>query len=166
MKIAVSASSRGMDGDVDPRFGRSPYILIIDTETMAFEALENPYGEASSGAGIQVAQFVALKGARAVLTGSCGPNATQTLTASGIGIITGVSGPIRAAVEEFSAGSRSDRARESERPPLSGAGTGSSASPCGPGSGRGRGMGQGTGRGMGRGGGRGRRGGSSGPGRD
>jgi len=43
MKIAVSASSPELDSSVDPRFGRCPYFLIVDPETMEFEAVENPY---------------------------------------------------------------------------------------------------------------------------
>jgi len=79
MKIAVTASTPRLDGPVDPRFGRCPYYLIVDPETMAFEAVENPHVGASSGAGIQAAQLVAGKNVETVLTGSRGPNAFQVL---------------------------------------------------------------------------------------
>jgi len=42
MKISVPASKPELSSPVDSRFGRAPYIIFIDTETMNFEALENP----------------------------------------------------------------------------------------------------------------------------
>jgi len=104
MKIAVSASSPGLDGQVDPRFGRCPYFLIIDPESMDFEAVENPYVSASGGAGIQAAQLVAGKGVEAVLTGSCGPNAFQTLNAAGVKVVVGVSGTVRETTRDYASG--------------------------------------------------------------
>jgi predicted Fe-Mo cluster-binding NifX family protein len=150
MKIAVTASAPGIDGAIDPRFGRCPYFLIVDTETMEFEAVENPYISASGGAGIQAAQLVASKGAKTVLTGSCGPNAFQTLTAAGVEVVTGASGPIRAAVESYVSGSGLRAAEGPNAPSHSGMGQG-----MGPGQGMGQGMGRGMGQGMGRGMGRG-----------
>jgi len=41
MKIAVSATGLTLDAEVDPRFGRCQYFVIVDPETMEFEALEN-----------------------------------------------------------------------------------------------------------------------------
>jgi len=79
MKIAISASGSDLSSSVDPRFGRCPFFLLVDTDTMEFEAVENSNVSAMSGAGIQSAQFIANKGAKALLTGSCGPNAFQTL---------------------------------------------------------------------------------------
>ena len=84
-----------------PRFGRCPYILIVDSDTMQFEAIQNPNIAAAGGAGIQTAQMVADKGAQVVLTGSCGPNAYQALSAAGIQIVTGVSGTVEEAVRGY-----------------------------------------------------------------
>ena len=42
MKIAVTSTGRTIDSEVDVRFGRSPYFLIVDTDTMEVEAIENP----------------------------------------------------------------------------------------------------------------------------
>jgi predicted Fe-Mo cluster-binding NifX family protein len=157
MKIAVSASSPSLDGDIDPRFGRCPYFLIVDTGTLSFEALANPHLAASGGAGIQAAQLVASKGAEAVLTGSCGPNASQTLNAAHIEIVTGLSGPIRNAVRGFRPGAGANTGQAPDAPPRV-AGRGDPGNPS-------RGSGGGGGMGMGRGKGRGCRGGSSGFGR-
>ncbi|MBN2265310.1 MAG: NifB/NifX family molybdenum-iron cluster-binding protein [Candidatus Aminicenantes bacterium] len=166
MKIAVTSSGPGLDDALDPRFGRSPYFLVVDTETMAFEAVENPFVEAPGGAGIQAGQLVASKRAKVVLTGSCGPNAFQTLSAAGVEIVTGSTGTVRSAVMDYVAGQGAQAADKPNVPPHFGMGGGPGASSGGsafgqgqgPGSmgqGRGGGMGRGMGRGMGQGMGRG-----------
>jgi predicted Fe-Mo cluster-binding NifX family protein len=104
MKIAISATAPHLDADLDPRFGRCPYLLIIDTETMEFEAVENPAMSAPGGAGIQAAQAVADRGVKAVITGNCGPNAYQALSAAGIEVAVGASGSVRQAVEAYRQG--------------------------------------------------------------
>jgi predicted Fe-Mo cluster-binding NifX family protein len=149
MKVVVSATSASLDAQVDPRFGRCPYFLIVDAETMNFEALPNTSAGAMGGAGIQAAQTVASRGVQAVLTGSVGPNAFQALSAAGVNIITGVSGTVREAVEKFKSGQLQKIATPTA--PM-GFGTGGGyGMGMGMGRGGGRGKGQGMGRGMGRG---------------
>ena len=104
MKIAITSSGATLDSQVDPRFGRAQYLLIVNTETLDFEAIENPNVAAGGGAGVQAAQMVVSRGAEAVLTGNCGPNAYRTLSAADIEIYAGVSGTVRAAVEAFKRG--------------------------------------------------------------
>jgi predicted Fe-Mo cluster-binding NifX family protein len=153
MKIAFTASGPNLSDPIDPRFGRSPYYIFIDPDTMEFEALENPNLASPSGAGIQAAQFIADQGATALLTGSCGPNAFQTLQAAGVDVIVGVSGTIKDAVEQYKSG-RFQKTPQANVPSHFGM-EGSGAMNPGFGSGMGRGMGGGMGRGMGRGIGRG-----------
>jgi predicted Fe-Mo cluster-binding NifX family protein len=151
MKIAVSASNAELSSPVDPRFGRCPYFLFVDSETMKFEAVENPNISSTSGAGIQSAQFIAEKGAKAVFTGSCGPNAFQTLQAAGIEVIIGVSGSVQQAVEQYKSGQFQPTAQPNV-PPHFGMGMGGGYSMGrGMGRGQGGGMGGGLGRGLGRG---------------
>ncbi len=107
MKIAVTAKGKTLEDQVDPRFGRCPYFLVFETETLEVEPLENPNLTAGGGAGIQSAQLMAEHDVKAVLTGNCGPNAHQTLTAAGIDVIVGVNGTIREAVEKFKSGTLS-----------------------------------------------------------
>jgi len=104
MKIAISATEPSLEGEVEPRFGRSRYFIIVDPETSEFEALENPNVETASGAGVATGQFVASQGVKEVLTGSLGPNAQQVLAATGIKIYTGVSGKIREVLETYKKG--------------------------------------------------------------
>jgi predicted Fe-Mo cluster-binding NifX family protein len=137
MKIAVSATVPGLDAEVDPRFGRCQYFIIVDPQSMEFEAVDNSNAMASGGAGISTAQMIASKGVEMVLTGNCGPNAYQTLSAAGIQVITGVSGRIKDAVEAFKAG----KFQSSTQPSV--------GNHYGMGMGMGRGMGRGMGMGVG-----------------
>jgi len=169
MKLAVSASGSGLNAPVDARFGRCQYFIIVDPETMKFEALENPSMTASHGAGIQTAQMMANKGVTVVLTGNCGPNAFQTLSAAGIQVIVGVSGTVKEAVEKYKKGELQATTQASVPPhfgtggaasggPAPGAGPipGSPTPGMTPGAGMFPGGGMGGGRGMGAGGGMGR----------
>jgi predicted Fe-Mo cluster-binding NifX family protein len=104
MKIAITANGPALDAGIDPRFGRCRYFLIIDPDTMQFEAVENTSGIASGGAGIATAQMIAGKEVEAVITGNCGPNAYQVLSAAGIKVISGVAGKVRDAIEGYKSG--------------------------------------------------------------
>ena len=104
MKVAVSSTGKDLDANIDPRFGRCAYFIIIDPESMDHEAFENQSAMLGGGAGIQASQFVASKGAEVVITGNCGPNAMRTLEAAGIKVITGCSGTVREAIEDFKNG--------------------------------------------------------------
>ncbi len=104
MKVAVTAIKPSLDSEIDPRFGRCAYFVIVETDDMSFEATDNASMSQGGGAGISSAQFVAQNGVKAVLTGNCGPNAHQTLSAAGIDIITGLNGSVLAAVEAFKSG--------------------------------------------------------------
>ena len=104
MKIAVSAKVPNLEAEVDPRFGRCRCLLIVDTDTMKFEAVDNDSIAASGGAGIAAAQAVLNYDVQAVITGNLGPNAHQVLSQAGVKVFTGVSGKVWNAVETFKAG--------------------------------------------------------------
>ena len=104
MKIAVTSKSNNLESEIDPRFGRCSYFLIVDTDTMNFEYLSNESAMASGGAGIQAAQNVAKTGAEVVVTGNMGPNAFQTLSAAGIRVFTGANGTVKDAIEKYKKG--------------------------------------------------------------
>ncbi|HHO49129.1 MAG TPA: dinitrogenase iron-molybdenum cofactor biosynthesis protein [Desulfobacteraceae bacterium] len=102
MKIAVTATGTQLESAVDPRFGRARYILIIDPDTMDFEAVDNSGNvNAFKGAGIGAATMVSKKGAEVLLTGYCGPKAFLTLEASGIKVVNDISGTVMDAVTAF-----------------------------------------------------------------
>jgi predicted Fe-Mo cluster-binding NifX family protein len=104
MKIAVSSSGTDQNAQVDPRFGRCQYFLIIDTESGKSETVPNAAQTAGGGAGIQAAQTVADHGAETVLTGNVGPNAHRALQAADIEVITGVDGTVSDVLQAFREG--------------------------------------------------------------
>ena len=112
MKIAVTAKGTDLASPMDPRFGRAPFILIIDLETMQVEALDNSINvRAFEGAGIQAATMICDRGAEVLLTGYCGPKAFATLEAAEIKVVNDMDGSVLDAVQAFQEGrfSYSDR---------------------------------------------------------
>ncbi|MFX1295444.1 MAG: NifB/NifX family molybdenum-iron cluster-binding protein [Promethearchaeota archaeon] len=147
--IAVSSQSLdGLTASVDPRFGRCRAFTIVKVENAKIvnvQVLENAGMMASGGAGIQAAQLVGNTGARIVLTGNVGPNASQALQGLGIAVYIGASGTVENAINAYLNGIL-QQVTSATVPSHFGMGRGS-----------GGGMGRGGGRGMGRGsGGRGR----------
>jgi predicted Fe-Mo cluster-binding NifX family protein len=122
MKIAISSTGNYLQAPIDPRFGRCPYFIFIDPETMKFEAFENEGGQAVGGAGIQAAQFVIQQGASAVLTGDVGPNASPVLSKAGVKIYLVPGGTVKEVTELFKTGSLREGIATS--PPHSGTGGG------------------------------------------
>ena len=104
MKIAISSNGSTLDEQVEARFGRCPYFIFVNPDTLEFESIPNPNMSLGGGAGPQSAQLMAGKGVSVVLTGNCGPNAFQTFGVAGIQVITGVSGRVREAVVKFKSG--------------------------------------------------------------
>ena len=149
MKIAISSSGKDLAAQLDPRFGRCRYFLIIETDDLSFEVFENENAALGGGAGIQSAQFVASKGAQAVITGNCGPNALQTFTAAGVQVYVGQAGSVKDIVETYQNGKLTPTTEASV---AAHAGMGGMGGGQGRGMGRGRGMGGGRGGGMGGGG--------------
>jgi len=101
MKICITSEGDNLESKVDPRFGRCQYFVVVDTDTMQFEAIKNPNMDSMGGAGIQSGQLISEKGVEAVVTGNVGPNAYQTLNAAGVLIITGASGKINEVIEKY-----------------------------------------------------------------
>jgi predicted Fe-Mo cluster-binding NifX family protein len=104
MKICVSSTTNNLDGQIDPRFGRCNYLLIIDSQTMHYESIPNMACSATGGAGIQTVQTIADKGVKVVITGNVGPNALKALSTSGVEVITGAFGTIKEVIEKFNRG--------------------------------------------------------------
>ncbi|MGB2768247.1 MAG: NifB/NifX family molybdenum-iron cluster-binding protein [Candidatus Zixiibacteriota bacterium] len=104
MKIAITSQGDNLEASVDPRFGRCACFIVIDPETEEFEAVLNSSADAMGGAGPKAAQTIADKGAEAVVTGSVGPNAFQTLKATNIKIYQGASGTVKETLAKYKSG--------------------------------------------------------------
>jgi predicted Fe-Mo cluster-binding NifX family protein len=104
MKIAISADGSNLDAEVAHRFGTSAYLLIIDIDSGDFEVVPNPGSTGRHGAGVQVIVQAVSRGANAVLTGYCSPAIANQLKANGIEVLTGMTGTVRDAVEQYKKG--------------------------------------------------------------
>ena len=101
MKVVVTANGKDLDAPTSQIFGRCPAYILVDTETMQFEAVDNPALSAGGGAGIQAAQFVVGRGAQAILTGNVGPNAFGILAAASVPAYLLDGGTVREAIEAY-----------------------------------------------------------------
>ena len=104
MKIAVAASRDGMDAEVDPYFGICRYFIIADKDTMEFESVDNSDIMNVGSDGVSKSKMVIKRGAKAVLAGNCGPKAYKVLAKAGVEVITGISGRVRDAVQDYKSG--------------------------------------------------------------
>lgn len=105
MKIAVTSQGNTLDSQLDSRFGRAAYIIVVDTETLEFEPFDNDKNKnAFKGAGIQAAAMVSDKDAEVLLTGFCGPNAFKTLEAAGVKVVNDQAGRVIDVIQKFKQG--------------------------------------------------------------
>lgn len=104
MKVAVSSSGQDLNSPIDPRFGRCAYFLVVETDDMSFEVFDNESAGLGGGAGIQSAQFIISKGAKAVITGNCGLNAVKTLSVGGVEVFLGNTGIVRKVLQKLKNG--------------------------------------------------------------
>ena len=104
MKIAITAQGRELSSEIDPRFGRAKWLIVVNTDTGEFEAHDNSVNlNAVQGAGIQTAQNIANLGVEAVITSNVGPNAFKTLNTAGIRIFLTEKQTIQEAIDSFKA---------------------------------------------------------------
>ena len=89
MKISISSMGDTLNSKVSEQFGRCPYFLIIDSETMEFKSVPNPGIKMMGGAGPEAVRLISSYNAKVILTGAVGPNAQAALNAAGIKIVTG-----------------------------------------------------------------------------
>ena len=102
MKIILTATSPEFTAGIDSRFGRCAYLLVVDSDTMEWQAYPNPGLDASSGAGIKAAQFAANQQAEIAVSGDFGPHAFTALQAGGIAMyLYGDCTTVPQAIERF-----------------------------------------------------------------
>lgn len=155
MIIGVSSTGKDMQSQIDPRFGRCSYFLIVQTDDMSFEVFKNENKSLGGGAGIQSATLLIEKGVKTLLTGSCGPNAMDVFNECGIQVITGQTGLIDDAIRKFKDNKTTETINTDDKNDVTkhhseiGNYTPRGQGRCMGGAGRGMGRGQRAGRGMG-----------------
>lgn len=105
-KVAVTSEGPTLQDKMDPRFGRAAGFVVVDTETMEHQYVDNGASQAMAhGAGIQAAERIANSGAKVLLTGFVGPNAYHALNAAGIKVGQDLNGlTVQEAVERYTSG--------------------------------------------------------------
>lgn len=105
LRIAVTAEGKELSSEVDVRFGRAKWLIVIDTETGDCEVHDNIVNlNAIQGAGIQTGQNISNLGVEAVITGNVGPNAFKTLSAAGVKIFLVQKQTVQESLDSFKAG--------------------------------------------------------------
>jgi predicted Fe-Mo cluster-binding NifX family protein len=105
VKVAFTTSGKALESPLDARFGRAPGYLVCDTDSGATEFIDNQQGlNAAQGAGIQAAETVVRSGAKALVTGHCGPKAFRVLSAAGVKVYNTDQPTVAAALAAFKAG--------------------------------------------------------------
>ena len=105
MKIAITGQDKELSCDIDLRFGRAKWLIVVDTKTGDFQAHDNKVNlNAAQGAGIQTGQNIANLGVEAVITGNVGPNAFKTLGAANVRIFLAEKQTVQDAIDLFKAG--------------------------------------------------------------
>lgn len=105
MKIALTSTGPDLDADLDPRFGRAAYFVIVDPDTLAFETVANQQSiDLPQGAGIQAGKTVVDRRVSVLITGNCGPKAYNVLNSGGVAVITGAAGTLKDVLEQYRKG--------------------------------------------------------------
>ena len=105
MKIVITTQGKDLSSQLDPRFGRAKWLIVVDAESGDFQAHDNAVNlNAAQGAGIQTGQNIANLGVEAVITGNVGPNAFKTLNATGVKMFLAEKQTVQDAIDSFKAG--------------------------------------------------------------
>lgn len=154
MKILVTSSEPNLNGKTEKRFGHAKYFILIDTNSMEFQAIPNAIDGQNQ---VTIADILNMH-LDAIVTGNIGPGSFETLNQAHIPVYVVRNKTVKEVVELLNSG----ELKPIEEPTMKnsphdggGFGTGHEHDqhPTGQGMGRGlgRGMGQGRGMGLGRG---------------
>ena len=103
MKIAISSTGKDLESEVDARFGRCSYFLIVNIENNEikdFKAIENTAKDQMGGAGISAGEIIAKQKVDAIITINLGPRAFSVFEQFGIRIYQG-GGKLREVIQKF-----------------------------------------------------------------
>ncbi len=105
MRIAITSTGKDLESNIDPRFGRAAFFIIVNPETMDYEVVENIQNlNLPQGAGIQAGKTIAENNVDLLITGNCGPKAFKVLQNAGVKIITNTEGRIIDVISKYKKG--------------------------------------------------------------
>lgn len=105
-KIIVTSTGKELSNSVDPNFGRTKYLMVIDLET---NSIENVYDNkenmnAPTGAGVQTSQKVSDLKVKNIITGKVGPRSFRILKTADINIWTTKQITVEEAIKQYKDG--------------------------------------------------------------
>ena len=115
MKVAISCEGTDPTSAVSRRFGTAQYFLIVDPETEAFTAVENPGAAAQRGAGVQAVALLLGRDVGVLLTGYCSPAMRRQLENNGVQVFSGLTGAAQDVLHRYKEGGMSSRDSEPDR---------------------------------------------------
>ena len=86
MKIAISATGKGLDNNIYTKFERCNFFLILDTEKNTLLSLENKTKDRPREIGGTIGQLIANEGVDTVIVSDIGPSAFEVFKQHGIKI--------------------------------------------------------------------------------
>jgi len=105
MRIAVSARGPALSSEIDPRFSRASYFVVVDTDTRELAAHDNTKNvRAVHDAGAQAAQGIVTFGVQGLITGNITADAVTVLKAGNVKVYKQTWGTVRDGVERFKSG--------------------------------------------------------------
>ena len=99
MRIGVPAVAPDLDAPVAGSLGTCPFLLVVDTETMAFETVPGPVSGRGRGAAIVVAALQ--KEVDVILAGRLSPRLATTLRQNGVEVVADATGNVREAISSY-----------------------------------------------------------------
>ena len=102
MRIAIPTEGpQGLEDKIEEHFGRARYYTIVEVredEPVGFEILETPFGTHQPG---EIPKWLKAHEVDLVLACGIGERAISFFEEMGIGVIKGVSGKVKEAVQRF-----------------------------------------------------------------
>lgn len=101
MKIGIVTEGEDLQSYVAEDFGRAPFFLIVDSETMDYQVVVNEHQDAAEGVGMLVAKSIASLGLDAVIVGGIGHHGYDILTKAGLKVSFDEEGSAEEALGNF-----------------------------------------------------------------
>lgn len=90
LRVAIAVDlDQGLESPLSPRFGRAPFILIVDIvggEVKQYRCFRNPHADAPRGAGTRLGRWLLEAGVRAVVGAQPGPHLSMLLQQAGVAV--------------------------------------------------------------------------------
>ena len=104
MNICLTAIANTLNSQLDSRFGRCNYFIILDPEKTNFKPIKNELTAVSERAGVLAVQVLVDNKVKHVITGNVGSRAMQALKTEGIDVSIERHVTVKAAIAKFRSG--------------------------------------------------------------